>query len=150
MKTRTAVILLVAVALVAVLLLFYGAVRPPGRGSDDRVEGALGWLRSQRELTFDDVAHAECADGANRVLVVGPGESCSTPLPVRSTFGVCTSAEPGSAALQVGGRDYPDQHWDGEELACTTPLEVDVYDEDSVLVLGCAALAPAACEFRVG
>jgi hypothetical protein len=143
------VVLLVAIAVAAVLVLFYGALRPDGDpdASEDGVSGGLGWLAPSTALGFDDLADAECADAATRSLVVSANGVCAFPIAEPAELRLCP-AESVVAEVVVAGADYPEQRLDASELGCDPRADpIRIYDRRSVMTISC--LAPAACTLAV-
>jgi hypothetical protein len=140
---KVMIIVLVAIAVAAVLVLFYGAVRPDGDpdASEDGVSGGLGWLAPSTALGFDDVADAECADAATRSLVVPANGVCGFPLAEPAQLRLCP-ADSAEVEVVVVGADYPEQRLEASELGCdprTDPIRI--FDRQSVMTITCVALA---------
>lgn len=146
MNPKVVAVVLVVLVVAGGLALFYGAVRPEGRTGDPgaSVEDSLGWLRSTRAVTFDDLAGAPCADVGERELVVSAGQVCRSALPESAELGLCTVE--GAGAAVVSGRSFPDQRFDDGDLACGRPARISTYDEDPVLHLACVV---GTCRFAV-
>ncbi len=140
MKPKVAVIGLAIVVVAFVLLLVYAGVRPEAAGAGARsgVDRALGWLRSTRAITFDDLAAtgAACVDPEDRVLAVASGASCAVDLPDSGSLSLC--AQQGSATVAVDGADYPAQRFGPGELECPAAPTIDLYDRDNRLSVACA------------
>jgi len=151
---KTAVIVLLAIVVVVVLLIFFGAVRPSsgppdaGRGG---VKGALGWLRSQDAVTFEELASTRpgCEDLETRTFAVASGSTCRIALPDNSSFTLCASENAGSALATVEGAEFPAGTLESDDLTCVDPAELNVYDKNTVLSLTCAPFG-ALCRFSVG
>jgi hypothetical protein len=140
------IIVLVAIAITAILVLFFGAVRPDGEADDSEagVKGGLGWLVPSTVLTFDDVDTAECAELAIRGLVVQPDRPCEIGLKEPAEIRLCLS-ELVDVDVTVSGADYPDQKLDESDLLCAPgDNPIRIYDKDSVLKITCNALTTCA------
>lgn len=148
---KVMIVVLVAIAVAAVLVLFYGAVRPEGDpDADGGVEGGLGWLAPSTVLDFDDVAQAaaevgaDCVDAATRSIVVPANGVCGIPLDEPAQLRLCP-AEGIDVQVIVDGSEYPEQELDASDLACAPPGDpVRIYDADSVLTIRCLALTTCA------
>ncbi len=148
MSVKVFVIVLVGLAVAVGLVLFYGALRPPG--DPDQAEGgvgsALGWLAPRPTLTFDDVADAPCADPATQTLQIQPGDQCAVDVPSPSQIHLCAT-DPGTVLVVTRGADYPEQRVDPESLSCGSPEAVPIYDRETSLTVTCAGFVP--CAVRV-
>jgi hypothetical protein len=136
------IIVLVAIAIAAVLVLFYGAVRPAGNvdASEGGVSGGLGWLAPSTALGFDDVADADCADPATRSLVVTANGVCAIALKEPAQIRLCLG-DPVDLQVVVDGSEYPAQRLDASDLACAPGDDpIRIYDKKTVLTIRCLAL----------
>ncbi|WP_194410455.1 hypothetical protein [Microbacterium cremeum] len=149
MNVKFFVVVLVALVVAAVLVIFYGAVRPPATPDDARggVEGPLGWLDRSRTLTFADVADAPCAIEELETLFVPAQTACDIELPEPARLVLCTDA-PDAMIVRTKGSQYPAQDVDSADLSCTEPEPIPVYDDGTVLTLTCVAVADE-CVVRV-
>lgn len=147
MSVKVLVVVLVAIVVAAVLVLFYGALRPAGDvdGAADGVGGGLGWLSPTRTLTIDDLG-AACTDAATATIVVPAGSGCGFAVPDRSEITLCAEA-PAQVRVEADGDDYPAQQVDERSLDCADPRPVPIYDVGTQLTVRCVGVAP--CAVRV-
>ncbi|MCR2815095.1 hypothetical protein [Microbacterium jiangjiandongii] len=144
---KVMIIALVAIAVTAALVLFYGALRPAGEADVVRrgVDGGFGWLTVRPTLDFDDVADAPCADPALPGFTVDAA-GCRIPLPDPAQITLC-APEPAAVVVTTRGTEYPAQRVTASALTCAEPAPVPVYDSDTVLSITCVLVAP--CIVRV-
>ncbi|MFN8073809.1 MAG: hypothetical protein U0Q15_00145 [Kineosporiaceae bacterium] len=147
MNVKVAVAVLVAVVVAFVLVLVYGGLRPSGSAgsSSSSVESVFGGLRSDRPVTFAQVAAAPCADAATAELRPAPGVPCSVRLPSSRVLRLCALEGAAAVTGTVKGRDYPAQRLSAADVDCGAPQPFRVYDEASELTLVCLA----ACRLRL-
>lgn len=149
---KVMVVVLVAIAVAAVLVLFYGSVRPPGdpASAEAGVDGSLGWLSPSQTLDVDDLRSAardDCADFAADALVVDAGESCAFDVAEPAEVVLC-AAPASDLVVVVDGRDYPAQEFAASDLPCDPGDDpIPIYDVETVLTIACPG--PAACEVAV-
>jgi hypothetical protein len=138
------IVVLVAIGVAAVLVLFYGAVRPDGDPDDahDGVEGGLGWLVPRTTLDFDDVAAAPCAQEDIRGFAVAPGASCDMALPDLSRIALCVEGPASAVVVSTKGDEYPRQSFEASDMPCTAPETVTIYDTGTTLTIRCIGFAP--------
>ncbi|GAA1957210.1 hypothetical protein [Microbacterium deminutum] len=145
---KVMIVVLVAIAVAAVLVLFYGAVRPEGDAgaAQGGVGGGLGWLVPRPTLGFADVRSASCADQELRVLVVAANGRCDIPLRDPSQIVLCVD-DPTTVEITTKGKEYPEQPVAASRLSCADPQAISIYDPGTKLTIRCPGLAP--CAVRV-
>lgn len=158
MNPKVAVVALAAIVVAVVLVVVYGATRPPPpedpRAQTGTVDRWFGGLRLTETLTVDDLAGAPCLKREDRTLKVGIGGSCVIRLPEKdSSFLPVTEVLTvmlldGSPTLTLEGDEFepqryewPDENWDDPLL------ELNAYDANTRLTVGCGAEGP--CALRV-
>ncbi|WNB87306.1 hypothetical protein [Cellulomonas sp. ATA003] len=154
MSLRTAVVVVLAIVVVATLTIFFGAVRPSGGPPDagrGSVESVLGWLRSRDTVTFEDLARSRpgCEDRATGTFAIPSGVACRIALPDAGSFTLCADENAPASSAAADGPEFPPGTFGPDDLACTEPAQVDLYEEDMVLTLSCAPFG-VPCRFSVG
>lgn len=147
---KVMIVVLVAIAVAAVLVLFYGAVRPDSSAGEAQggLDGGFGFLVPRANVEFADVADVSCADQAIQGFDV-PAAGCEIPLPDPSQITLCVPAL-GTVDVVTKGDEYPDQVVKDSALSCDSPDPIPIYDVDTRLMLQCRVLAPCVVLVRPG
>ncbi|SHJ08946.1 hypothetical protein SAMN02745244_01705 [Tessaracoccus bendigoensis DSM 12906] len=143
---------ILACVMVAVLALGLLAWRPGSRSDGDFQEpGAIvsvvASLLPVSTVEVSDVGDSDCWDDTGR-LTVPVGASCLTRLPQDRTRMLLCVETGDPPRVQVRGARYGRQEVRDVRACADEPRRIDLYDEDSVLVVSCPSLA-APCVLRL-
>jgi hypothetical protein len=143
---KKVVVILALVLLAAAVALV--VLRPGSKGGDPAKPGGLvdgiGNLLPAQAVAQGDVTGQPC--WAGQTLTVPAAGTCVTRLPSAATrLTLCTTA--GVPDVRVDGTKYGPQRIKAEQLSCTDPGAIRLYDEGSRLIVVCLGTVP--CRLRL-
>jgi hypothetical protein len=143
---KKVVVILALVLLAAAVALV--VLRPGSKGGDPAKPGGIvdgiGNLLPARGVTAADVKGQPCWD--QTTLTIPAAGTCVTRLPGAATrLALCATA--GVPDVRVDGTKYGPQRIKTEQLSCTDPGPIRLYDEGSRLIVVCLGTVP--CRLRL-